>query len=302
MYHYVRPVKNSKYPEIKGLEEKIFYKQIKFLSENYKILSDEELGLIIKTKKIPKTPSFFLTFDDGYKDHYKYVFPILNKFKVTGNFYPIINAINEGAISDINKIHFILEKVQNRKIILDEIDKLLFEEKRISLNNLSINQLNLFSRYDDRDTVLIKRLLQYFLEEDIRYKILNTLFNKFVTIDSKNFAKELYLSKNEIAEMHNNNMHFGVHTYSHKWLDQLSVDEQYQEIKKSIDFFTNKLNINDCFSVSYPFGSYNLESLKILKKNNFNYAFTTKVGSLNLKNIQKYLEIPRYDANDLQNI
>ena len=73
----------------------------------------------LQAKKIPKKPSIFLTFDNGYIDHYKYVFPCLSKKKITASFYPSTKAIENKIVLDINKIHFILEKEQNRKLILN---------------------------------------------------------------------------------------------------------------------------------------------------------------------------------------
>ena len=71
MYHYVRPIKKSKYPNIKGLEFENFKKQIDFFSKKFNIISHTDFLEIIKSKKIPQKPSIMLTFDDGYKDHYK---------------------------------------------------------------------------------------------------------------------------------------------------------------------------------------------------------------------------------------
>ena len=35
MYHYVRKIKNSRFPEIKGLETELFREQLKFLKKHY---------------------------------------------------------------------------------------------------------------------------------------------------------------------------------------------------------------------------------------------------------------------------
>ena len=56
-----------------------------------------------------------LTFDDGFIDHYKYVFPHLLEKKIKACFYPPIQVIKNKTVLDVNKIHFILEKEQNRK-------------------------------------------------------------------------------------------------------------------------------------------------------------------------------------------
>ena len=81
MYHYVREIKNSKFPNLKGLEFEDFKKQINYFIKNFNIISHSDLVEILNTKKIPKKKSILLTFDDGYIDHWKYVFPFLKKKK-----------------------------------------------------------------------------------------------------------------------------------------------------------------------------------------------------------------------------
>ena len=76
-------------------------------------------------KKLPKKKSILLTFDDGYIDHWKYVFPYLKEKKITGNFYPPTQAIKNKKVLNVNKVRFILAKERNRKKILNYIFKLV---------------------------------------------------------------------------------------------------------------------------------------------------------------------------------
>ena len=78
-------------------------------------------------------------------------------------------------------------------------------------------------------------MLQKFLKEKVRIKIVNDLFKKFVTSDYENFYKELYLTNKEMSEMSSFKMHFGSHSHSHQWMNKLSKKEQYLEIIKSIN-------------------------------------------------------------------
>ena len=39
MYHYVRDLKHNRYPDIKGLDVKLFKEQIVFLRKNYNIIT-----------------------------------------------------------------------------------------------------------------------------------------------------------------------------------------------------------------------------------------------------------------------
>ena len=54
MYHYVREIKKSKYPSLKGLEYKDFKNQIKYFSKNFNILSNNDFIEIMNSKKTTK--------------------------------------------------------------------------------------------------------------------------------------------------------------------------------------------------------------------------------------------------------
>ena len=76
VYHYVRQIKNSQY-KIKGMEIEDFENQIKLFKKKYTPIGVKDiLEAINNDKKIPES-SILLTFDDGLKDHFENVFPIL---------------------------------------------------------------------------------------------------------------------------------------------------------------------------------------------------------------------------------
>ena len=86
MYHYVRDLKNSRYPDIKGLDINLFKEQIDYMRKHYHIITMEEVIHSIDNQvKIPGK-SVLLTFDDAYSDQYSNVFPILDKYKIRGSF------------------------------------------------------------------------------------------------------------------------------------------------------------------------------------------------------------------------
>ena len=47
MYHYVREIKNSKYPNLKGLEFHEFKKQINYFSKKFNVLSNKDFVEIL---------------------------------------------------------------------------------------------------------------------------------------------------------------------------------------------------------------------------------------------------------------
>ena len=83
MYHYVRNVQHSRYPDIKGLETKKFEGQIQYIKKHYNIISGPDLMDAIRDgSPLPPRP-VLLTFDDGYEDNIRYALPVLKKYRFT---------------------------------------------------------------------------------------------------------------------------------------------------------------------------------------------------------------------------
>ena len=302
MYHYVRPIKKSLYPLIKGLELDAFKMQLNYLEKNYKIITMESLIEFAKNdKSLPENPCL-LTFDDGYKDHYTYVFPELKKRGFQGSFFPPAKGILEKKVLDVNKIHFILAKTENTNLLISDIKKLLkdcnkVENKKLHDFNYLWKKYAVAEGFDTKETIFIKSILQYVLPNTIRTKFCNFLFERYMDKDEKEFALELYMSKEELKEIIHSKMYVGCHGYEHLWLNTLSKSSQLQEIEKGLNFL-NKIGAPTAdWVMNYPYGAYNSNTLEILKIKNCCIGLTTKRGEAHLvKN--KFFELPRFDTND----
>ena len=108
MYHYVRDMKHSRYPEIKGLDIDLFKEQIAYIKKHYNVISAYDLMDIIESDSGLPPKALLLTFDDAYIDHFTQVFPILDEQKLSGLFFPPAKSVLENQVLDVNKIHFIL--------------------------------------------------------------------------------------------------------------------------------------------------------------------------------------------------
>lgn len=107
------------------------------------------------------------------------------------------------------------------------------------------------------------------------------------------------MSIQNMLEMKNNNMYFGCHTASHIRLNYLNREEKEKEIKNNmILLYDSKiLNKKDVLSIAYPFGNYDKDTIQILKKLKFDFAFTTIERDAD--GISKY-EMPRYDCKRIK--
>lgn len=306
MYHYVRDLKNSRYPDIKGCDVRLFKEQIQFLKKHYHFVTVEQvLDAYYNNVKLPEKP-VLLTFDDAYKDHFDYVFPILEHEHIQGAFYPPVKAVTEHIVLDVNKIHFILAATPIEKFdkLLDEICQQLNmyrDEYQLNSFNYYFDKLAVANRFDPKEVIFVKRLLQVELKEEIRKKIVDDIFIKVVGIDENYFSRELYMSIDQIKCMVDNGMHIGSHGYDHYWLSSLPKKKQEFEIAKSIEFIDMVGGDTKNWTICYPYGDYNQDTIDLLKQHNCKMGLCTKVDIAILGSEMKdsIFKLPRLDVNDL---
>lgn len=300
MYHYVRDIENSRYPQINGLESYLFNEQILYLKKKYNIITMESfLDSINLNNSLPEKAAL-LTFDDGYIDHFTQVFPILLNNNIQGSFFIPAKVVNENIVLDVNKIHYILASCKNIDLIIKDIKKLILKFKfdyKLNTFNYYYEKLAISNRFDDERAIFVKRLLQVELEDKARKVFIQILFNKYVNISESTLSKELYLNMNQIMCMKNAGMHIGAHGYEHNWLGKLNEENQKNEILKSIDFL-NSIGVDkNKWTMCYPYGSFDDSLINILKQNNFQAAFTTNVNIADFNADNKFV-LPRLDTND----
>src|SRR5688500_8938666 len=85
MYHYVRP-DHPDLPYFRHLHVDDFRKQLDHFQRDFHVLSLEELSHALSSGR-PVPNGIVLTFDDGFKDHYRFVLPELAKRDIPGIFY-----------------------------------------------------------------------------------------------------------------------------------------------------------------------------------------------------------------------
>ena len=304
-YHYVRNNEEYNY-DCYARRKDEFKSQIDLFRKEGDIIDPSDIEKAEFYSSNESAKAFLITFDDGYKDHF-YCAQYLSSHNSSGIFFPPVNSI-EGNLLDVNLIHILLgTKGVNKQNILNEIVKhckinsteLLLNNKKLKIDEY-INKFENKDSYDLRINQLIKKILQRdIINSSEREELCKFLFKKFIGKNSKEEAINLYLSKKEMLQMKKLGMYFGSHGLNHLWLGYLSKKSQFHEIKKSFDYLirNNFIYRKDPLIMCYPFGSYNNETLSILKELNVDYSVTTKLGSAFLnKDISRY-ELKRWDTN-----
>ena len=301
MYHYVRDLKKSKYPGIKGLDISSFIEQIQYIKRHYHPITMEEVIYCVENQSQIPDKSILLTFDDAYLDHYINVFPILEKNKIQGSFYIPSKVIIEHTVLDVNKIHFILASVKNVLWIIDDIKHLIDSYKdEYNLYDFEYYYKKLAHEnyWDSKEVIFIKRLLQVELVEDLRNKIIDMLFTKYIGISELAFSKELYMNEEQLTHLLNSGMHLGCHGHTHSWWNSLTESEMDNELNLSCSLL-ERLGVDmNNWTACYPYGGYDDQSVNMLRKKGCKLAVTVDADIANTSKESRLL-MPRLDTNDL---
>jgi peptidoglycan/xylan/chitin deacetylase (PgdA/CDA1 family) len=121
MYHYVRDLARTRYPAIKGRDLAAFSGQLECIARRYTVVSAQQVVAAVKDREPLPDDAAWLTFDDGYADHFSAVFPLLSDRGWQGSFFPSADTVLHGELLDVNRIHFILAAQPDTELILTAI-------------------------------------------------------------------------------------------------------------------------------------------------------------------------------------
>lgn len=300
MYHYVRQLEKTRYPNIKGRRTSEFKYQVDYFKNTFYPVTIEEVLHSIRSGDSLPPKAILLTFDDGYLDHYLNVFPILFDAGIQGSFFPPAATAKRGELLDVNRLHFILA-VAEPSILASEIDLAVSEySEQYNLSSLSFyhSQWAKPSRFDISETMYVKNMLQHVLPEELRAKIAHDMFLKHVSVDEASFASELYANIDQFRVMQKSGMYVGSHGDSHYWLNTLDVDRQRKEIASSVEFLKEVGSpVDQYWAICYPYGAWNDNLLAVLAEFKCSLGLTTQVAKADLDEYD-YLLLPRLDTND----
>jgi len=231
-------VSNEKLPHIqylydyKGIKE--FINDIDFLARLFDPISLTDL--IEKSKRGSKIKSnlFLLTFDDGYKEMYTIVAPILRRKGIPAVFFLNTDFIDNKDLSYINKASLIINILKKKPELVKQFNR-VFD----CLKNLSEEEV-------------FKKILSI----GYRRRSLLDQMAKVADVDFNEFLKtyQPYLNRSQIISMINDGFYFGAHSKDHPHYSEISLEEQIDQTLESLKIIKNEFNL--IYSVfAFPFGA-----------------------------------------------
>ena len=208
-----------------------------FESEIKKYISE---GYVFKTLSEsidePSDKTIVLTFDDGYEDNFKYVFPLLNKYKIKGTFYPTIGYIIDNKVAPLDYYYFFV----NKNVLENEKADWITGNKKRNFINLKIGEQEAF--------------------------VGNLFKNELPVLDLR------YMNSEELKFLLEAGKEIGGHTLYHDIYSNLTLEEinsDYNSMKK----YFEGLSISPK-TFAYSDGRYNESIVNLLIKDGLKGACT----------------------------
>jgi peptidoglycan/xylan/chitin deacetylase (PgdA/CDA1 family) len=301
MYHYVRDLARTRYPAIKARDLASFRRQLEYIGHHHTVVTAEQVMLALAHgDKLPDNAAW-LTFDDGYRDHYEAVFPLLYERGWQGSFFPPARTVRDRQLLDVNRVHFILAANPDHQAVITAIHEFIDGHQGCAGVRPFADywaELATASRMDSAEIIFIKRILQHALPEVWRAQLADELFERIVAVEQAVFAAELYMTTEQLRTMIRCGMYVGSHGAGHVWLNRIDAAGQASELDESLAFLRELGAPTDHWVMCYPYGAYNDSLLPLLKQRGCAVGLTTRVGVAQ-PGSDDALTLPRLDTNDL---
>jgi peptidoglycan/xylan/chitin deacetylase (PgdA/CDA1 family) len=302
MYHYVRDVQGTRYSALKARSVSEFRNQLRYVTRHYTPVTVEQ---VIRAARSPEETlperAILLTFDDGFVDHYETVFPLLAEAGVQGAFFPAAKPITDECVLDVHKLHFVLACIPDPADLVPPIfDAIEAHRTEFGLDEPEAywRRAAIPNRLHTAEAIFVRKMFQRELPEALRSDLLARLFREVVAASERDFARELYMTADQIRHMARAGMYIGSHGHAHYWMNHLSPGTQEGDIDAGLDF----LRALDCLTtpwvMCYPYGGWDAALLDVLRRRDCALGLTIEVAVADLDTYDP-LTLPRLDTIDL---
>lgn len=235
---FYHAVSNESLPHIKHLYSirsvKKFTEDLDFFLKHYQPVSFSELmGLLKGSGKLNK-PVMALSFDDGLKEVYDIIAPVLLKKGIPATVF-----INPAFVD--NRDMFYKYKAG---LIIDRLGKISHPENLFEIINARLGSAI------STKPAMVRKILNVSYEQrnvlDSIAGVLDIDFNTFLKI------RKPYLTSDQIQQLMKQGFQVGSHSMDHPMYNSLSLDEQLRQTVESMKWIANKFNPGYRF-FSFPF-------------------------------------------------
>jgi peptidoglycan/xylan/chitin deacetylase (PgdA/CDA1 family) len=232
-YHHT--VSNEFLPHIKHLfnykNVTQFSADLDFLLKHYKPVTPADIIKSIEQNNALPKKSFLISFDDGFREVYDIIAPILEQKGVPALFF-----INPAFID--NKVLFYRCKIS---LLIHE---LLKHKQESAFATIFYDTLEVQKKSIDEIIISLKKLDQNTagILDELATKI-DFSFEQYLT------TQQPFLTQQQLISLHNRGFFIGGHSMTHPYYNKLLLQEQVAQTTASCNFVNELLSVNNsCFS------------------------------------------------------
>ncbi len=288
-----------------SIDKDDFYKMINFIGRN-NILDADIFFEKFKNNKL-KEKEVCLTFDDAIKCQIDVALPVLEELKIKSFFF-VYTSMFEGKPDNLeifryfrmNYFNNVDEFYNSFYQVLDKDLKTFFEDNNEKIKATKIK----FPHYSIED-IKFRLVRDIFLTKSQYEETMLLMFNE-KQFNYKDFFKKLFFQKDDLKTLDSLGHLVGLHSHNHPTLlEKLNYDEQKNEYEKCLSSISNILDKpkNEIKYMSHPSGSYNNDTLEILKELRIELGFKQIMTIEPEKGMKKvnnsFLEIARQDHAEI---
>jgi len=288
-----------------SIDKDDFYKMINFIGKN-NILDADVFYEKFKNNNL-KDNEVCLTFDDAIKSQIDIALPVLEELKIKSFFF-VYTSLFEGKPDNLEFFRYfrmnyfknVNEFYDNFYKVLDKDLKFFFEKNSNKIKEYKIK----FPIYSIEDIKF--RLVRDVFLTKVQYEEVMFIMFKHKKFEYKDFSKKLFFQKSDLQTLENLGHLVGLHSHNHPTIfAKLSYDEQKNEYEKNLSSISSILDKpkNEIKYMSHPCGSYNEDTLEILKELGIELGFKQIMTIEPEKGMKKinnsFLEIARQDHADI---
>ncbi len=296
MYHYVRDADTSPHPGLFACGVAEFEAQVEELLRRAEPLEPDALVAAAREGR-PIPDGFLLTFDDGVRDHWDTVLPVLERHGLHGVFAPVVVPYLEGRVPFVQQrqlVRGVLGEeglpgafVAAAEAVAPELDVAAI------LAGAPVGGYLLGSDAYRRFKYASNGLIPF----DVSLRVMDRLFREHVADDEEGFAQAFYVTEAEIVEFSRRGHAIAGHSIHHPSLLHLDSEGLDHEVGDSVRWLADLIG-EPVEWFCYPYGDHNPAAERACERAGVAVAYSTRPPTQWRSPADRF-RVPRVDTCDL---
>lgn len=251
-YHYVQDPARYRYPGIHPIAPDTLIDQLERLEARMTPASADDVAAFAAGHAGGEDTGFYLTFDDGLKDHIHTARDILQPRGLTSVFFISSRPLVEGRAISVHKVHWLRSQMAPAEFEAAFTARLPEEWRRAIAEDEDAAAAAATIRYDPPEIARLKYAINFLLP----YEIVDRVTSEMMAArqeDEGDFCRRFYMNEDEIRALAAAGHKIGCHGHTHRPFSRLSAAELDAELALCTETLSRLAGPIDW--LSFPWGS-----------------------------------------------